>query len=237
MLFRMMLAAVIASAAIISPFGTVKAAGTNAEQPWFDTSKSPEERTELLLREMKLEEKIDFVTGDVNNNYGFYNAPIERLGIPALTMADGPTGVRVANSEIQGKKSTAFPTPIALSATWNTETAARYGDLVGNEAYNTTHNVLLGPGFDIARLPWGSRNFESLGEDPLLQSKLGVEYVKNVQKYPVIATAKQLFAEQSGDGPVCGRYTGKRTGDHGNLLASVCSCGSRSRPWFRHVLL
>ncbi|MCM3700243.1 beta-glucosidase [Paenibacillus macerans] len=193
MLFRMMLVAVIASAAIISPFGMVKAAGTSAEQPWFDTSKTPEERTELLLREMTLEEKVDFVTGDVNNNYGFYNAPIKRLGIPALTMADGPTGVRVANPEVQGKKSTAFPTPIALAATWNTETAGRYGDLVGNEAYNTTHNVLLGPGFDIARLPWGSRNFESLGEDPLLQSKLGVEYVKNVQKYPVIATAKHYL--------------------------------------------
>ncbi|MBN2980388.1 MULTISPECIES: beta-glucosidase [Cohnella] len=188
--FRAMLAAVVTSIAVVSPLHTAAAAET---QPWLDASKSPEERTELVLQEMTLEEKVEFVTGNLNNYYGFYNAPIERLGIPALTMADGPTGIRIANPEIQNKKSTAFPTPIALAATWNTETAKRYGDLIGNEAYNTTHNVLLGPGFDIARLPWGSRNFESLGEDPLLQSKLGVAYVNEVQKYPVIATAKHYL--------------------------------------------
>lgn len=170
-----------------------KGAEVNQNRPWLDSKRSAKERTALLLQAMTLSEKVDFVTGNVNNYYGFYNSPIERLGIPALQMADGPTGVRIANPDIQDKKSTAFPTPIALAASWDTDAAARYGDLVGDEAYNTTHNVLLGPGFDIARLPWGSRNFESLGEDPLLQSKMGVAYVNGVQSHPVIATAKHYL--------------------------------------------
>ncbi|AIQ48635.1 glycoside hydrolase [Paenibacillus sp. FSL R7-0273] len=186
--------AVIAAAALsISILAPLQMAGAYTSRPWMDASRSPEDRTELLLQQMTEKEKVDFVTGNVNNYYGFYNNSLERLGIPALTMADGPTGVRIANPEIQNKKSTAFPAPIALAATWDTKAAALYGDLVGEEAFNTTHNVLLGPGLDIARLPWGSRNFESLGEDPLLQSKLGVAYVNAVQSHPVMATAKHYL--------------------------------------------
>lgn len=193
-LFSKLVALTVIGAIAAAPLQIANAESNDGgARPWMNTSQSAEKRTELLLDAMTLSEKIDFVTGNVNNNYGFYNAPIERLGIPALTMADGPTGVRVANPEIQDKQSTALPTPIALAATWNTKTASEYGDLVGNESFNTTHNVLLGPGFDIARLPWGSRNFESMGEDPLLQSKMGVAYVNAVQKYPVIATAKHFL--------------------------------------------
>jgi beta-glucosidase len=163
------------------------------QQRQNQTSTSAEQRTESLLKQMTLEDKIALVTGNVNNYYGFYNSPIEKLGIPALTMADGPAGVRVANPDVQGKKSTALPVPIALAATWDTNAAQRYGDLIGQEAWNTTHNVVLGPGFDIARLPWGARNFESLGEDPLLQSRMGVAYVQGIQSNPVIAVGKHYL--------------------------------------------
>ena len=185
---RSVMALMVAVAAI--PLNSAAAAEANDHRPWMDTSLPAEERTELLLQEMTLEEKVSFVTGDLNNYYGFYNGPLERLGIPALQMADGPAGVRIGNPDIQDKKSTALPAPIALAATWDTEAAARYGDLIGEEAVNTTHNVVLGPGFDIARVPWGSRNFESLGEDPLLQSKMGVAYVDGIQSNSVLATAK-----------------------------------------------
>ncbi|MFB5676279.1 glycoside hydrolase family 3 C-terminal domain-containing protein [Paenibacillus terreus] len=180
-------------AMVMAPFNTSSAEGAAVDKPWMNASLSAKERTALLLKSMTLEEKVDFVTGDVNNNYGFYNEGIERLGIPALKMADGPAGIRVANPDVQDKQATALPAPIALAASWDTEAASQYGDLLGKEAYNTTHNVFLGPGLDIARLPWGSRNFESLGEDPLLQSKLGAAYVKGVQSNPVIATAKHYL--------------------------------------------
>ncbi|MNW24979.1 Xylan 1,4-beta-xylosidase precursor [compost metagenome] len=192
LVFRLTVVAVMI-AMVMAPFNTTFAEEGTTEKPWMNTSLSAEERTSLLLQAMTLEEKIDFVTGGVNNNYGFYNEAIERLGIPALKMADGPAGVRIANPDVQDKQSTALPAPIALAASWDTEAAAQYGDLLGKEAFNTTHNVFLGPGLDIARLPWGSRNFESLGEDPLLQSHLGTAYVKGVQSYPVIATAKHYL--------------------------------------------
>ncbi|WP_462409497.1 beta-glucosidase H [Neobacillus sp. Marseille-QA0830] len=175
---------------IVSSLSPVSA---QPNRPWMNTSLTAEARRDLLLKEMTLEEKVSFVTGNMNNNYGFYNAPLERLGIPALQMADGPAGVRVANPNIQGKKSTALPAPLSLAATWDVNAAKTYGDLIGNEAFNTTHNVLLGPGLDIARFPWGARNFESLGEDPLLQSRIGTAYVQGVQQHPVIATGKHYL--------------------------------------------
>lgn len=168
-------------------------ADSGADRPWMNKSLSAKERTELLLKAMTLEEKVGFVTGKVNNYYGFYNDGLERLGIPALQMADGPAGVRVANPDVQDKKSTALPAPIALAASWDTDLAKQYGDLIGQEAHDTTHNVVLGPGLDIARTPWGSRNFESLGEDPLLASGMGAAYVNGIQSNPVIATAKHYI--------------------------------------------
>src|SRR6266446_2123748 len=64
--------------------------------PWMDTSLSPHERANLLLAQMTLAEKIEMVHGELPAPYGFYNAPVPRPGIPALTMADGPAGIRVA---------------------------------------------------------------------------------------------------------------------------------------------
>jgi len=73
---------------------------------------------------MTLEEKIEMVHGEVPAPYGFYNAPISRPGIPALTMADGPAGIRVARQDVNEGKATAMPTPIGLAATWD-PTAAK----------------------------------------------------------------------------------------------------------------
>ncbi|QVY61974.1 beta-glucosidase H [Cytobacillus gottheilii] len=187
--FKLILLTLIFSL-LVSPFSALAA---ETSQPWMNKSLSAKERAHLLLEKMTLEEKVSFVTGNLNNFYGFYNEGLDRLGIPALTMADGPAGVRIANPDIQDKKSTALPAPIALAASWDEKAAQTYGELIGNEAYNTTHNVVLGPGLDIARFPWGERNFESLGEDQLLQSKLAVPYVNGIQSYPVMATAKHFL--------------------------------------------
>ncbi len=160
------------------------------EQSWLNTSLSPNERATLLLAQMTLEEKVDMVHGEFPAPYGFYSAPIARLGIPALTMADGPTGIRVSRQDVNEGKATALPAPIGLAATWDVVVAEQYGSMLGSEAWATGHNVLLGPGLDIARLPVFGRLFEALGEDPLLAGQIGVGYIQGVQSHPVIATAK-----------------------------------------------
>lgn len=184
--FRFLTVALII-AIIITPFHSVSAETAPAPASSESTA---QERSESLLEKMNLEQKVQLVTGNLNNYYGFFNEGMDDLGIPPLTMADGPAGIRIANPNIQDQKATALPAPIALAATWNVDAAKNYGELLGNEAFNTTHNVALAPGLDIARFPWGERNFESLGEDPLLQSELAVPYVNGIQSYPVMATAK-----------------------------------------------
>ncbi|MHB8595669.1 MAG: beta-glucosidase [Ktedonobacteraceae bacterium] len=158
--------------------------------PWMNTSLSPRERANLLLAQMTLEEKIEMVHGELPAPYGFYNAPIPRSGIPALTMADGPAGIRVARQDVNEGKATAMPAPIGLAATWDITAARQYGDLLGQEAWTTGHNVVLGPQLDIARISVFGRLFEALGEDPQLAGQIAVSYIQGIQSHPVVATAK-----------------------------------------------
>lgn len=160
---------------------------------WRDDPET-DRRVEALVAELSPDEKVDLVTGDLNFSYAFYNAPIERLGIPALTMADGPAGVRVNDRSVNGGRSTALPAPIGLAATWEPDLARRYGDVIGAEAFATGHNVHLAPAVDIARASRGGRTFESFGEDPLLQSRMVVPEIEGIQAHPVEATIKHFIA-------------------------------------------
>jgi beta-glucosidase len=151
------------------------------DRPWLDTSLSPDERSALVLAQMTLEEKISMVHGVSNDAY--YIAPNSRLGIPALTMTDGPAGINVG-------KATALPAPIGLAATWDLAAAEQYGELLGREAEATGHNVFLGSCLDIARVPVYGRLFEALGEDPILTGQMAVRSIQSVQRHPIVATAK-----------------------------------------------
>ena len=151
-----------------------------------------EKDVETLVSAMSLEEKVTFVTGDLNFDYGFYSAPLERLGIPALRMADGPAGVRINRADVHEGRATSLPAPIALAASWDPELAERYGALIGAECLASGHNVSLGPAIDIARVPLAGRTFESFGEDPLLTSDIGVGVARGIQYHPVQACAKHF---------------------------------------------
>jgi beta-glucosidase len=155
--------------------------GSAHNWPWMNTSLSPDERAALLLTQMTLEEKVSMVHGHSNDAY--YIAPISRLGIPALTMTDGPAGITAG-------KATALPAPIGLAATWDLAAAQQYGELLGREAKATGHNVFLGSCMDIARIPVDGRLFEALGEDPILTGQMAVRSIQGVQRHPVVATAK-----------------------------------------------
>jgi len=140
-----------------------------------------------------LEEKVKMVHAQSK----FSSPGVPRLGIPENWMTDGPHGIRADvlwdewNTANQTNDScTAFPALTCLAATWNTEIAALYGKSIGAEARYRNKNVLLGPGVNIYRSPLNGRNFEYMGEDPFLASKIVVPYVKGVQENGVAACIK-----------------------------------------------
>jgi beta-glucosidase len=143
---------------------------------------------------MTLPEKVDLMTSDPGANapYAYYNAPIPRLGIPALKMADAGGGVAPRGWSLPGTggAATAMPSEMALGATWSTYQATQMAAVIAAEVRETGQNVLLGPDTDIAREPWFGRISESEGEDPILNGELNAAYVSSIQAQHVIATMK-----------------------------------------------
>jgi beta-glucosidase len=141
-----------------------------------------ERRADSLLRQMSLEEKITYI-GGIDD---YFTRPIPRLGIPGLKMSDGPMGVHNYGP------ATAYPAPIALAASWDTELAERVGAMMGDDARARGVHFILAPGMNIYRAPMCGRNFEYLGEDPFLASKMAVSLIDGIQSRRVIATAKHF---------------------------------------------
>lgn len=144
-----------------------------------------------LIGKLTLDEKLSLVRGGVDpNNLGQagYIPGVTRLGIGPLRLTDGPAGIRV------GKPATAMPAPVAMAATFNPEIAKRFGATVGKEGRALGQDVLLSPMVNIVRQPGAGRNFETLGEDPLLAASLVSAQVKGVQANGLIATVKHFAA-------------------------------------------
>src|SRR5216684_2428101 len=146
-----------------------------------------ERRIDSILSQMTIEEKIDLL-GGVD---GFYVRGVPRLGVPRFKMADGPLGVR------NDGPATTMAGGIALAATWNPELAERVGAEIGRDARAKGVHFLLGPGVNIYRAPMNGRNFEYLGEDPFLASRIAVGYIKGVQDQGVSATVKHFMGNNS----------------------------------------
>lgn len=153
-------------------------------QLYRDRNASIEDRVNDLLSKMTLEEKIDYIGGHDD----FYIRAIDRWGLPAIKMSDGPVGTR------NDGKTTAYPASILSAATWDTALLYRLGVALGRDARARGVHVLLAPGVNIYRAPMNGRNFEYLGEDPYLASKLAVQYIKGVQSQKVVATVKHYAA-------------------------------------------
>ncbi len=154
----------------------------NQMPAYKNTSLPIGDRIQDLISRITLKEKIDLLGGT-----GFATKPIKRLGIPELKMTDGPLGVR-------WHKSSAFAGGIGAAATWDTAAVNQLGSAIGREVRAKGRDVILGPEVNIARLPMGGRNFECFGEDPYLESRLAVNYIKGVQKEDVAATVKHFAA-------------------------------------------
>ena len=169
-----------------------------ADAPYKNSQTPLEERVKDLLGRMTLEEKASMLAGS-----GWMESmPIERLGIPAIKMADGPMGVRawygssaVTNAANTPKVlSTSFASGVAMGATWDTDLVEREGHAIGQEVKALGRDMILGPTVNINRVPLWGRNFEGYGEDPYLSARMGVAYIKGVQGEGVIPSLKHFAA-------------------------------------------
>ncbi|OXA95690.1 glycosyl hydrolase [Flavobacterium oncorhynchi] len=172
--------------------------GLNAQNKvpvYLDDKKPISERVEDALSRMTIDEKIAMIHAQSK----FSSPGVPRLGIPENWMTDGPHGIRPEvkwdewdQAGWTNDSCIAFPALTALSATWNKELAHLYGKSLGEEARYRNKNVLLGPGVNIYRSPLNGRNFEYMGEDPFLASKMVVPYIKGVQSNGVAACVKHF---------------------------------------------
>ncbi len=172
--------------------------GDPAQRPWCDTSKTPEQRTELVLAAMRLDEKLQLMAGDDLD--GFLTADpatgvgngVPRLGIPTLFHSDGPFGPREG-------RTTAMPGPLALASTFDPNAAAAAGAVVADEVKKKGNDLVHAPTVEPMRTPLAGRTFETYGEDPLLSARIGVGWIKAAQREGIIANVKH-FAPNSQEG-------------------------------------
>ena len=147
-------------------------------------------RAERLVSQMTLEEKCRLIHGDESGATadcdGFHILSIERLGIPAVRMADGPQGVR------NKTHSTYYPCGISLAASFNREAAGGVGTGIGYDARARGVGIMLCPGVNIYRTALNGRNFEYYGEDPYLASETALNYIKGIQSRGIMATIKHF---------------------------------------------
>jgi beta-glucosidase len=143
-----------------------------------------ENEIERLVRAMTLDEKASLTAGASL----WYLPPVERLGIPALKVSDGPSGVR--GDSLIGRRSLSLPCGMAVGSTWNPVLAGRLGEALAAEARSKGVQVLLGPTVCIVRTPLAGRTFESFSEDPLLTARIAVAYVRGVQSGGVACCIK-----------------------------------------------
>ncbi|WP_328791500.1 glycoside hydrolase family 3 protein [Streptomyces sp. NBC_00273] len=146
-------------------------------------------RIDALLERLTLDEKTALLHGapdpDSLGQAG-YVPGVPRLGIPALRLADGPAGVRVA------RPATALPAPVLLASAFDPALAREYGRVIGREGRALGQDVLLSPMVNLIRTPYAGRNFETFAEDPRLTADLVGEMIRGIQDEGLIATVKHF---------------------------------------------
>ena len=170
--------------------GSAQAAGC----PWMEAGKAPEQRANELIKAMTLDQKIHQVHQS-DPPWMFYWGTAghidgtPELCIPTLVLSDAGSGVAGLQ---QG--TTTFPSGVGQAATWDPSLQRRFGEALGQEAYDKGINIMLGPGMNIARIPTNGRNFEYMGEDPFLAGKMASAAIRGIQSNPVLAQAKHYAA-------------------------------------------
>jgi len=182
-----------------------------SNHPWMNTKLSADERAEMVLKELTLDEKIDLVHGEgmpgwgkprpnayLGNGGAGFVLDVPRLGIPKIQMSDAAYGLRM--SADNGRYSTALPSNVASAASWDPHAACEYGALIGKELRAQGYNMTLGGGTNITREPRNGRTFEYMGEDPVLAGTLVGHRIKCEQAQHVIGDIKHYVANDQESG-------------------------------------
>lgn len=171
-----------------------------ASRAWSDRSRPAAERADALVKAMTREEKLRYVHGlfppntkerhaDMLPSAG-YVPGVPRLGIPTLRESDASLGVANQIEQRKGDVATALPASLATAASFDPAIAYAGGTMIGAEARAKTFNVLLAGGVNLTRDAWNGRNFEYLGEDPLLSGVMAAASVRGVQSNHIVSTVK-----------------------------------------------
>ena len=150
-------------------------------------SAAVEQRVDSMLAKLTLEQKVELLSG-VDN---FFTHAEPQIGLPAMSMSDGPYGVRGAGP------STAYAAGIGLASSWDPAIAQRVGEAMGRDARARGINFVLGPGVNMYRAPQNGRNMEYYGEDPYLAGNIVVGVIDGMQSQGVVATVKHFAANNS----------------------------------------
>lgn len=149
---------------------------------------------EALIQKMTLEEKCSLLSGGTQ----FSTKKVERLGIPAMWLSDGPHGLRKQSGAADhlglnpSLPATCFPTAATMANSWDEALGEELGRYLGEEAAAQRVNVLLGPGLNMKRSPLCGRNFEYFSEDPYLAGKMAAAYIRGIQSKGVSACPKHF---------------------------------------------
>jgi len=182
-----------------------------AHAAWMNKSLSADERADLVLKELTLDEKIDLIHGEgmpgwgkpkpnyyLGNGGAGFVLGIDRLGIPFIQMSDAAYGVR--SSAMNGRYSTALPSNVGAAASWDPQAACQYGALIGRELRAQGYNMTLGGGVNLTREPRNGRTFEYQGEDPVLAGTLVGNRIKCEQAQHVIGDIKHYAVNDQESG-------------------------------------
>jgi len=183
-----------------------------AARPWMNKDLSPDERADLVLKQLTLEEKLQFLHGNgmsdwrdkpnpnwyLGNGGAGFVLGVPRLGIPTIQMTDAAYGVR--SSAENGRYSTALPSDLASAASWDPDAACEYGALIGREIRAQGYNMTLGGGVNLTREPRNGRTFEYLGEDPILAGTMVGNRIKCEQAQHVIGDIKHFVLNDQESG-------------------------------------
>jgi beta-glucosidase len=152
----------------------------------------PEDELRARVARLSVEQKIRLVTGA--DFWALYPEP--DAGLRRVVLSDGPAGVR---GETWDERDTSanVPSPTALAATWDCDRVEGIGDLLAHEARRKGVDVLLAPTVNLHRSPYGGRHFECFSEDPLLTARIGVAYVRGLQRAGVAGCVKHFVGNDS----------------------------------------